>query len=85
MPDSETEQARAELVMLLADMLADHESDARDRANQIADTLKALYGIDATTVKLNVYNGLTHQRDLAIAIPESSWNNLLSMIRKAFS
>lgn len=81
----DSEDVRGDLVRLLGEMLEEQETDARERAQAIADTLHALYGIQAVTIKLDRYNNLEHVKELGIAIPESSFDQLLSMLRRLFN
>lgn len=82
---SDSEDVRADLVSLLGEMLAEQETDARERAQAISDTLHALYGIQAVTIKLDRYNNLEHVKELGIAIPESSFDKLLLMLQRLFT
>lgn len=79
------DDVKADLVALLSEMLAEQETDSRERAQAICDTLHALYGIQAAVTKVDRYNGLEHTREFGIVIPESSFDKLLNMLQRLFT
>lgn len=88
MADSENEQTarvRRELNELLNEMRADEEQSARERAIQIAEVMRIGFGIETTVHKASTYRDVSQRQELAISIPESSFDKLLRMIERTIS